>query len=102
MRRRARNLRAKVKALLPVEMCCKYDHRNKCVHEIEHNRRMWAHFNHNNNKNDNNGNRNRNSEGKSGKRKWTMAQEKENCYYYEKEVCIDHQERFQKLTQAEI
>lgn len=32
MRRRARNLRAKVKALLPVQTCCKHDHRNRCVH----------------------------------------------------------------------
>jgi len=32
MRRRARNLRAKIKALLPVQNCCKFDHRNHCVH----------------------------------------------------------------------
>lgn len=31
MRRRARNLRAKVKALLPVQICCKHNQRNRCV-----------------------------------------------------------------------
>lgn len=54
MRRRARNLRAKVKALLPVQTCCKHDNRNRCVHEIEDNRRTWQKF--------------------SSKRKWTTNQ----------------------------
>ena len=44
LRRRARNLRAKVKALLPTQTCCKYDQRNRCVHEIEDNRKTWGKF----------------------------------------------------------
>jgi hypothetical protein len=41
MRRRARNLRAKVKALLPVQTCCRHDNRNRCVNEIECNKKSW-------------------------------------------------------------
>lgn len=44
MRRRARNLRAKVKALLPVQICCKHDHRNLCVHQMQNNQRVWQSF----------------------------------------------------------
>ena len=47
LRRRARNLRAKVKALLPILTCAKHDHRNRCVRQIEHHKQSC---NENNNK----------------------------------------------------
>lgn len=41
LRRQARNLRAKVKALLPIEVCHKYSNRNKNILEMKNNKMIW-------------------------------------------------------------
>jgi hypothetical protein len=56
LRRRARNLRAKVKALLPSQICCKHEARNRCVRDISANKQAWACTHH--------------------RHKWTMTQQK--------------------------
>lgn len=42
LRRRARNLRAKVKALLPANICSKHDRRNRNVHNMLVNKENWV------------------------------------------------------------
>lgn len=44
LRRKARNLRAKVKALLPIQICSRHDHRNRCVEENEQNQKIWLDY----------------------------------------------------------
>ena len=41
LRINARNLRAKVRSMLPLDICCKYKARNMLVKEIDYKKKTW-------------------------------------------------------------